>query len=91
MSPRRFVIWRPENGQDEDDGEVVCAYDAEEAVERWAQLDDVNSADYHIVGGQPATVMARDPSTGAATEWIVSGEPVPHYSARKIAAGGERG
>lgn len=48
MSPRRFVIWRPENGQDEDDGEVVCAYDAEEAVERWAQLDDVNSADYRL-------------------------------------------
>lgn len=67
----------------------VCAYNAEEAVERWARWDDANSADYHIVGGQPAKVMARDLSTGTATEWIVSGESVPHYSARKIAAGGE--
>lgn len=91
MSLRSFVIWRPENGQDEDDGKGVCAYNAEEAVERWARWDDANSADYHIVGGQPAKVMARDLSTGTATEWIVSGESVPHYSARKIAAGGAHG
>lgn len=39
----------------------------------------------------PATVMVHDLGSDDVSEWIVSGEPVPHYSARKIAAGGERG
>jgi len=39
MSFRRFIVWRPESGQNEKDGLMVYAYCAEEAVERWARGD----------------------------------------------------
>lgn len=89
MSKRRFVVWHPENGQVEGDGKKVNARDAGEAVETWAEWDDVNSAEYHILSGHPARVMVRDVDSGEASEWIVSGEYMPQYTTLKIAAGGE--
>ena len=78
----RYVVWQPASGQTEDDGTKVSASNTKTAVEEWAAHDDWNSNEFHIVGGQPATVMVRDLDSGKAFEWIVSGESVRHYSAQ---------
>lgn len=77
----RFVVWQPENGQDEEDGKKISASSAEEAVKEWAEWDDAHSADYHIVGSQPATVKLRDLDAGTVTEWFAFGESMPIYLA----------
>lgn len=87
----KFLVWRPENGQDEEDGKTINAYDAEDAVEFWAKWYDQAGADYLIVSGQPATVKVRDLDSDAVSVWIVSGESVPSYSARRKAAGEGKG
>ena len=78
----RYVIWQPEAGQDEAHGIKISARDARTAVEEWADRDDFASNEYHIVGGQPATVTVRDVDAGTAVEWIVSGESVRRYTAQ---------
>ena len=78
----RYVVWQPGAGQTEADGEKVSARDARTAVEEWAYHNDYASNEFHIVGGQPATVMVRDLDAGKAFEWIVSGESVRRYTAQ---------
>lgn len=78
----RYVVWQPEAGQAEADGVKVSAGNTKAAAEEWADHDDYRSNEFHIVGGQPATVMVRDLDSGKAHEWIVSGESVRHYTAR---------
>jgi hypothetical protein len=82
MAMGRYVVWKPEAGQTEADGVKVSARDARTAAEEWADADDYKSNEFHIVGGQPATVMVRDIDSGKAFEWIVSGETVRHYTAK---------
>jgi len=73
------MIWREDDGC-EDDAESVHAHFPEAAVEKWAERDDAESADYLIVGGQDATVMVRAPD-GDLLRYRVTGEAVPSYSA----------
>lgn len=84
MSFRRFIVWRPESGQNEKDGIMVHAYCAEEAVERWARHNDYQSLDFQIANGQPAKVMVRDLNTRTVNKWIVSGKSVTQYHASRI-------
>ena len=79
----RFVVWQPMNGQTEADGVSVTAFDARTAVEEWAEHDDSKSNEFHIVGGQPATVLVRDLDGGEPGEWIVSGEALRRYTAKR--------
>lgn len=85
----KFRVWCEEYGQDADDARMVDAVDAEAAAEKWAEDQDSRSADYSIVGGQPATVKVQE-ATGHADspvqEFVVHGESVPHYSARPVAS-----
>lgn len=75
-----YIVWRPENGQTEDDGQPFRAMDAAAAVREWAEWDDRTSADYHIVGGTPAEVMVREVgSQDAPRTYIASGEAEPVY------------
>ena len=79
----KFLIWRPESGQDSEDGTVVEAYDANAAACKWAERYDSDGADYLIVRGVDATVMVRAVNKPAEQyEMIVSGESVPSYRAR---------
>ena len=78
-----WLVWRPENGDEEDDARRVMASDAEQAAEDYAERDDSDSAEYGIVGGSPATVCVRAEAGGEVETFVVSGEAVPHYSARK--------
>lgn len=78
----RYLIWRPEYGQEPEDGTVVDACDANAAACKWAERYDAD-ASHLIVRGRDETVSVRavnNPSD--AREMIVSGESVPHYRAR---------
>lgn len=79
----KYLVWRPEYGQEPEDGTVVDAYDANAAACKWAELYDAEGADYLIVRGSDATVKVRAVNKPA-DEWemIVSGESVPSYRAR---------
>ncbi len=79
----KYLVWRPEYGQEPEDGKVIDAYDAKSAAKKWAEQYDAESADYLIVGGADATVKVRPVNNRAnELEIIVSGESVPSYSAR---------
>ena len=76
-----FLVWCPARGSDVDDARVQMAYGSEQAACLWAERDDAASADYTIVGGNPASVIVRDPD-GVDHAITVSGESQPYYSAR---------
>lgn len=79
----KYLVWRPEYGQEPEDGRLIEADDPHNAVCKWADLDDMESADYLIVGGQNATVKVRaENKPDKVYEMIVSGESVPYYVAR---------
>ena len=75
-----YRVWVPDRDQTEADAREVQATDHFDAVERWAWWDDHSSADFSIIGGEPATVMVRammhNPPSPA-HKVIVSGETVP--------------
>ncbi len=78
---KKYVVWQPDAGQTEADGDGVSATDPKKAAEAWADHDD-SSNEFRIVGGQPATVKVKDLSSGATREWIVHGESRREYTAR---------
>jgi hypothetical protein len=79
----KYLVWRPESGQEPEDGVVIDAYDANSAACRWAERYDADSAEYLIVRGTDATVRVRAVNNPAdAWEMIVSGESAPSYRAR---------
>jgi hypothetical protein len=78
----RYIIWNPSAGKTENDGVKITARSAQIAVEKWADYNDFNSNEYHIINGHPATVMVRDLDSSKALEWIVSGESIRKYTAR---------
>lgn len=77
-----FLVWCEADGETEDDAVRVHASGAQRAVEKWAEQDDCESADYRIVRGADlvATVKA---SGGEVTRWRVSGEAIPTYNAKR--------
>ena len=75
-----YEIRDPEDG---DEWNKIHAPDPGTAVERWAERDDAESAEYRIVSGESVKVEVRDPD-GNVTCWTVSGESVPQYSASMI-------
>jgi len=79
----KYLVWRPEDGQEPEDGTVVDAYDANAAACKWAERYDADGADYLIVRGADATVRVRAVNKPLDSwEMIVSGESVPSYRAR---------
>lgn len=81
-----FLVWRPENRETEEDAREVFAADEEEAAEDWAEHDDADSVEYAIVKGDDATVLVRKKDGGPVRKFVVTGEAVPHYSAREATA-----
>lgn len=84
--PPRFRVWRPEHGEDFADAGLLYARDHEEAAERWAEKSDSDSAEYDIVGGEPAKVyvVEADGDEEHALLFHVEGEAQPVYHARQI-------
>jgi len=81
--PPVFLIWRPAPAETEDCARRVYASSASAAAEQWADLEDAIDGDYDIVEGSDATVCVRCPD-GKIRTYIVSGEAVPQYHARRV-------
>ena len=84
---RNFVVWEPSAGQAISDGRRFVADGPQHAAEQWADWSDSASNEYHIVGGQPTTVMVRDEAGGTVRELIVQGESIRRYTAKLRIAG----
>jgi hypothetical protein len=82
--PPKWRVWNPETG----DAVEIYAYQAETAVEDWAEQDDSNSAEYDIAKGEAATVCVqraeKDGSWGATVKYRVTGEFEPSYDATLV-------
>ena len=79
---RTYVVWEPSNGQTFLDGRRFAADSPQHAAEQWADWNDYASNEYHIVGGQPSTVMVSDANGKPLRELIVSGESIRRYTAK---------
>jgi hypothetical protein len=78
-----YLVWKPDEGGTREDARVFRACDHEDAAKIWAEWDDAHSADYRIVGGQPAEVcVAEDQPGSEPRRFVVHGEACPHYRAR---------
>lgn len=86
MNTNKYKVWCPYDGETEDDAQSIDAISSHDAAIEWARLDDAKG-DYRIVsGGDDIGVCVRCPQ-GAVQVYRVSGEPVPHYYARRIREG----
>jgi hypothetical protein len=76
-----FRVCPAEDADAIDDYQAFHAASPQEAAEKWAQVTD-SYGDYGIVRGCDAIVVvcALD---GTVTRWIVQGETIPQYTARK--------
>ena len=85
--PPAWHVWQPDQGSTREDARTVYAYSRDTAVERWAERDDAESADYCIIRGTEATVLiarADGPEKDVVATYTVSGESVPEYTARLV-------
>lgn len=79
-----YLVWYPDRGGSREDGRRVRSHSPEGAAIAWAQWDDARSADYTIVGGQPAEIVVAEDRHGS-PEYLftVTGESCPVYTARE--------
>lgn len=66
----------------DEDYTIVYAYDEESAAEKYAEESD-SKGDYTIISGSEATIRVRKDETSSWVTFVVSGESVPQYHARK--------
>lgn len=80
------MVWCPEEGAEgPDDGRTFRNMeDHEEAALAWAQREDWSSAEYRIVSGKATPTVCVQSETGEVQRFQVSGEAVPHYSAKQL-------
>lgn len=87
---RKFLMWCEDRGETETDaikGTADTWEGPREMATRWAEWVDVNSAEYAIAGeNKTIRVSVKDCATGTVTEWDVTGESVPTYTARSVTA-----
>jgi len=78
--PPQWRVWNVD--ESEEDGHTFYARDAEYAVEKWAEYDDTNSAEYHIAQGGKAAVFVKQIDTDEPPKkFSVTGEYEPVYYA----------
>ena len=83
-----FEVWDTDGAELPDfepDIVEVYATDAEDAAEKWAEADDLNSAEYNIVSGDSSpTVAVREKGKELIVFYILTGESVPQYMAEEV-------
>lgn len=85
-----YRVWCPDRGATKEDGQLIRSYSPESAATRWAEWDDASSADYSIVGGNPADVVVAEDRDGAPEHrFTVFGESSPVYRARAAQKGAQ--
>jgi len=85
-----WLVWCPDEGDRQEEARRFRDHDTpEEAAADWAQRRDWDSADYSIVGGRSEPVVLVAPADGSAepVRLRVTGEAVPHYTARRVEDG----
>lgn len=85
VATTRWLVWEPDADERPEDGHVVVAIDAEDAAEDFAEWSDIDG-DYTIISGHVPTLHVRlaDDPAAPVEVFVVSGESVPRYSARKV-------
>ena len=93
MTPKKYKVWWPEQGQTKDDARVFEGFDHEHAAAEWADWYDHYSAEYSIVGGAPAEVQVLREDECAARAVLVTGQLSRTYSGHTLTANaiGQRG
>ena len=80
--PPSFIVWCEDQGETEEDGITIYAYDHESAAEEFADQYDVETADYSIAAQKwEPTFTVKGLRDGGVKRFIVTGETVPSYSA----------
>lgn len=73
------------HGDEDPDGwREIDAYDHEEAATELADIEDCESADYEIVGGNSAVIWVRKMDKTDLKKFEVIGEAVPSYRATEL-------
>lgn len=86
MTPRKFKVWWPEQGQTKDDARVFEGFDHEHAAAELAEWYDHHSADYSIVGGEAAEVQVLREDESSARSVLVTGQLSRTYSGHALPA-----
>jgi hypothetical protein len=86
MTPRKYKVWWPEQGQTKDDARVFEGFDHEHAAAEWAEWYDHHSADYRIVGGEEAEVQVLREDESSARAVLVTGQLSRTYSGHALPA-----
>jgi hypothetical protein len=86
MTPKKYKVWWPEQGQTKDDARVFEGFDHEHAAAEWADWYDHYSAEYSIVGGAPAEVQVLREDECAARAVLVTGQLSRTYSGHTLTA-----
>lgn len=82
-----WLCWCPDRGETRDDSAQWLGYDTpEEVAAEWGEQSDHGSADYDIVAGrdEPEVLVAPADGSAAPVKLMVTGESVPHYTARRV-------
>lgn len=61
----------------------VYAFDESAAAEKYCEQSDAGGGDYSIIRAGETTLKVTDPRTGAVSEWAISAESVPQYTAHR--------
>jgi len=81
----RYVVWRPDYDQTQDDGRTIDAEHPQAACEKWAEVDDWKSAEFSIARGNAAELMVCELGSSLPPfRYSVVGEAVPSYRASML-------
>ena len=81
----RYVVWRPDYGQTQEDGRTIEADHPAAACIAWAERDDQESAEYSIASGKDAELMVAELGSSLAPfRYSVGGEAIPSYYATML-------
>lgn len=78
-----FTVWCPEYGQEPEDGMLIKdAFDASMAAVFWAERYETWNNEWPIASqGECVRVMVQEEGSNTQSQFVVSGEIRPHYSA----------
>jgi hypothetical protein len=75
-------VWCPDDGEKREDTRRIHAIDAQQAAEKWAEIEDCGG-DYDIVRGDEKLVHVSLEGSDVVRIFLVSGEATPVYQARE--------
>lgn len=81
----RYVVWCPDRNQTREDGEIINVRSPSAACEKWAELDDLDSAGFPTANGNAVELMVAELGSSLAPfKYSVVCEAVPSYHAMML-------